>query len=355
MLISGDDLTRLIGEIFVRVGCDEGEARQIAENLLTANLMGHDSHGIFNVPRYIAAAQDGRAKIGQHIEVVSENGPFLLLEGNMGFGQVIGREAMERGIAVAREHRVAIVGLRNTHHLGRIGAWAELCIAQGLISIHYVNVTDHEPIVAPYGGSDARITTDPYCTAFPATAGPPIILDMATAKLAMGKVRVAYNKGEQVPEGSLIDSAGRPTTDPGVMVPDITGALCSMGEHKGYGLALVCEILAGALTGGGVFRDSPDGVYKIRNNMLSILIDPAGFGEAIPFAGEIDKLTAWVKASPPAPGVEEVMVPGDPERKTRAEREKSGIPIDETTWAALVETGVSLGLDQADFERAVLD
>ena len=299
MRISGDDLSGLVKTMFVRVGCGDAEAGQIAENLIEANLLGHDSHGIFNVPRYVIAAQDGRAKIGQHAEVVSENGAFLLLDGHMGFGQVIGREAMERGIAVAKDHGVAIVGLRNTHHLGRIGAWAELCIAQGLISIHYVNVTDHQPIVAPYGGSDARFTTDPYCTAFPATAGPPIVLDMATAKLAMGKVRVAYNMGEQVPEGSLIDSAGRPTTDPGVMVPNITGALCSMGAHKGYGLALVCEILAGAFTGGGVYRDSADGIYKIRNNMLSILIDPAGFGEAIPFAAEIDKLTAWVKDSPP--------------------------------------------------------
>ena len=355
MRISGDDLTGLVKTIFLRVGCDDAEAGRIADNLIEANLLGHDSHGIFNVPRYVIAAQDGRAKIGQHVEVVSENGAFLLLDGRMGFGQVIGHEAMERGIAVAKDHGVAVVGLRNTHHLGRIGAWAELCIAEGLMSIHYVNVTDHTPIVAPYGGSDARFTTDPYCTAFPATEGPPIVLDMATAKLAMGKVRVAYNVGEQVPEGSLIDSAGRPTNDPGVMVPEITGALRSMGEHKGYGLALVCEILAGAFTGGGVYRDSADGTYKIRNNMLSILINPAGFGEAIPFAAEIDKLTAWVKASPPAPDVEEVMVPGDPERKSRAEREKSGIPIDETTWAALVETGVSLGLDQADFETAALD
>jgi uncharacterized oxidoreductase len=350
MLIAVEKLTAMATAIVQHGGAEAGEAEQVASHLIDANLAGHDSHGVGMLPAYMAGVTDGQLRPGTNLTVEQDRGPFLLVDGSQGFGQVIARQAMELGIAKARELGVAVVGLKNSYHIGRVGAWGEMCSAAGFISIHYVNAHSPNSLVAPFGGSDSRFTTNPYCTALPATAGgPPIILDMATSKVAMGKVRVAHNKGVEVPPECLIDSKGNPTNDPSVMFTDPKGALRSMGLHKGYGLAVICDILAGAFTGGGTFGPEHVIPNRIVNNMLTVIIDPNAFGEREAFEQEVDKFTAWVKASPPAPGVEEVMVPGDPERKARADRLANGVPIDARTWEELLETAdlVGLGRDEA--------
>jgi len=351
MLIQAEKLTAIVQAMCARAGSAPEEAAAVAENLVMANLMGHDSHGVGLIPRYIAHALDGRLTVGGRPTVITDQGAFLLLDGNMGYGQTVGAETMKLAIAKARQHGVAVVGLRNVHHLGRIGAWAELGAGAGFISIHFVNAHGHEPLVAPFGGYDARYSTNPFCTALPATPeNPMLVLDMATSRVAQGKVRVAHMKGVPVPEGALVGPDGLPTTDPGVMFSEPMGAILSFGEHKGYGLALLCEVLAGAMTGGGTARPEQHQQDTIRNHMLAILVDPAGFRQDLPFAGEIDRLTAWVKSSRLRPGVEEIMVPGDPERKSTAERRAEGIPVDDNTWAAIVECGLSLGLNRVELE-----
>ncbi|MBM3517968.1 MAG: malate/lactate/ureidoglycolate dehydrogenase [Alphaproteobacteria bacterium] len=352
VVVHAQRLGELIEAIFLKAGSAKAEAAAIAENLVTANLMGHDSHGVGLTPLYIQNVLGDRLTVNGHVHIVADNGAFLLLDGNMAYGQVVGREAMELGIAKARQHRVAVVGLRNVHHLGRIGAWAEQCSAAGFVSIHYVNAGGHEPLVAPFGGSDARFSTNPYATALPATAGPPIVLDMATSTVAMGKVRLAHNEGRDMKPGCLIDAMGNASTDPGVMYREPKGALVSMGEHKGYALAVICELLSAAFTGGGPAPRHAE-LKTIRNNMLSIIIDPMGFGVDTDFARDIDAFAAWVKASPVAPWAEAVMLPGDPERLRRAERERSGIPIDDQTWADILAAAHDVGLDTAGYlERA---
>jgi uncharacterized oxidoreductase len=351
--ISADKLTALLTTMCVRSGSAEAEAEAVARNLVEANLMGHDSHGVGLVPRYIAHTKDGRVTIGGHASVLSDHGALLLLDGNMGYGQVVGREAMELGLAKVREHGVAVVGLRNVHHLGRIGAWGEICAEAGFISIHYVNAHGHGGVVAPFGGYDARYSTNPYCTALPATPeNPMLVLDMATSRVAQGKVRVAHSREARMPAGVLVGPDGEPTTDPGVMFAEPRGAILSFGEHKGYGLALICDILAGALTGGGTAHPENHQENTIRNNMLTIIIDPDGFRQGIPFAQEVDMLTAWVKTSRRLAGTDEIMVPGDPERKSTAKRLADGIPIEDNTWAEIVEAGLSVGMNQVDFEGA---
>ena len=349
--ISADKLTALLTTMCLRSGSDQAEAEAVARNLVEANLMRHDSHGVGLIPRYIAHAKDGRVTIDGHASVLSDHGAMLLLDGNMGYGHVVGREAMELGLAKAREHGVAVVGLRNVHHLGRIGAWGEICARAGFVSIHYVNAHGHDAIVAPFGGYDARYSTNPYCTALPATPeNPMLILDMATSRVAQGKVRVAHYREALMAEGILVGPDGEPTTDPGVMFTEPKGAILSFGEHKGYGLALICDILAGALTGGGTAHPENHQENTIRNNMLTIIIDPDGFRQGVPFAQEVDMLTAWVKASRKLAGTDEIMVPGDPERKSTVERLADGIPIEDNTWAEIVEAGLSVGMNQVDFE-----
>lgn len=354
MQIEADKLRAVVRGICRHAGSDEREAAMVADNLVLANLSGHDSHGVGMMPAYISNVVEGLLKPNQHISVESDSGPILQIDGNVGYGQVIGHEAMELGISRARDLGVAVIALRRSHHLGRIGSWGEQCAAAGMVSIHYVNSTGYRPIVAPFGGSDARYITNPYCTGVPATADTPeMILDMATSNIAMGKVRVAHNKGVRVPAGSLIDADGNATEDPAVMYADPRGALLAFGNHKGYGLALVCELLAGALINGGGHRPENFNGQVIINNMLSVIIDPSAIGDQRFFHDEVDAITAHVKASPPAPGVDGVMVPGDPERKARAARSAEGIPVDVESWRQVVAAGDKVGMSAADIEAII--
>ncbi len=246
------DVTRLSAAIRLVLqgfGSSAAEIEAVANNLIEANLTGHDSHGIGMLPRYADAYQQGGLTPNQHVRTVLDAGTLLRLDGGAGFGQVIGREAMELGIERALQHGSCIVALGNSHHLGRIGAWAEQATRAGLVSLHFVNVIARS-IVAPYGGADARFGTNPFAAGIPLTGSKPVILDFATSVLAQGKTRVAFNKGELVPDGSLLDDQGRPTREPRFGVNPPFGALLAFGEHKGYGLALLCELLGGALAAG---------------------------------------------------------------------------------------------------------
>jgi uncharacterized oxidoreductase len=239
-------------------------------------------------------------------------------------------EAMELGIERARQHGVCLVSLTNSHHLGRIGHWAEQCIASGLVSVHFVNVLPR-PVVAPFAGRDGRFSTNPFCVGIPLKDQPPFVLDFATSRIAAGKVRVAYNKGESLLPDTLLDAAGEPTTDPRHLVADPLGALLPFGEYKGYGLAMACELMAGAVAGGKTLHEGKSSRKQIINNMLSIVIDPRIYGTHDVCAQQAAAFVDWVKASPARAG-QEVLIAGDPERRTKAQRSAHGIPIDENTW-----------------------
>jgi uncharacterized oxidoreductase len=234
--------------------------------------------------------------------------------------------------------------LSNSHHLGRIGHWAEQCAEEGLVSIHFVNVLTR-PIVAPFGGRDARLGTNPFCVGIPRPSEPPIVLDFATSKIAQGKTRVAYNQGVPLEPGTILDDHGEPTTDPRYTVVEPYGALLPFGGYKGAGLALMCELLGGALAGGATLRSLGDGGRRVLNGMFSIVVDPRPLGTAEHLAREMEAFVAWYTASPPADGVERVQLPGDPERACKAERLAEGIPVDAATWREIVAAAAKLGVD----------
>jgi hydroxycarboxylate dehydrogenase B len=326
-------------------GSGEREAAMVADHLVEANLTGHDSHGVGLLPIYFENVRAGRLVPNRHAEPVGEHGAVLTVEGHRGYGQVIGHEAMALGMARAKEHGVALLALRNSFHLGRIGHYAEQCARGGFASLHFVNVIDHPPLQAPHAGGEARFSTNPFCAALPGEDGPALLLDMATSKIAIGKARVARNQGLPVPDDSLLDPAGRPTRDPAVMFQEPRGALVAMGEHKGSGLAILCELLAGALTGGRTIQPAHPQRGGIINNMLSVIIDPEVFGSRGALVAETRALLAYVKSARPRAGFDEVLVPGEPERRRRAERLARGIEIDERTWAELMGAAETLGLD----------
>ena len=348
--IDADRLRAAIRYLVAGFGSEPREIELVTENLVQANLTGHDSHGVGMLPRYAEALREGGLKPNAHIETRMDSGAMLGLDGQSGFGQVIGHEVMELGIARAREHGSCILGVANSHHLCRIGAWAEMAVAQGLVSIHFVNVLSR-PIVAPWGGGDARFGTNPFCVGIPVKGEDPILLDFATSVIAQGKARVAHNKREQLAQGQMIDSEGRPTTDPIYAVHPPYGALRAFGEHKGFGMALVCEILGGALAGGMTQRNPADGRRRVINGMLTIIFDPARLADESVFEREMKGFLAWVTASPRQHGHDHVRVAGQPEREYRAKRLADGVPVDENTWKELLATCDQLSLDRAEFAR----
>jgi len=343
--IRPDKLRAAVSAIFARAGCAAEEADTIARRLVEANLAGHDSHGVVRVPQYLDLVKSGAVLPGQHAKTVIDTVSLVVVDGQFGFGQVIGGEAMVLGIQKARRCGVGVVALRNASHLGRIGEWAEQCAAAGMASVHFVNVVGAGALVAPFGGTDARISTNPFACGMPRADGRHVILDFATSKFAEGKVRVALNKGVELPADVLIDNKGKPTRAPKDLYADPRGALLPMGDHKGYGIAMFCDLLAGLLTGGGCnVPDSPlQG--KVINNMLSIVLDPAPCGDRPAAMQEMEHFIQWVCASPPAKPGEAVKLPGDPEREHRAERMKNGVPLDDTTWKAIVASGLAVGVD----------
>ncbi len=351
VIVKADRLTTLVRAICEADGSGAEEARLVAENLVTANLFGHDSHGVGMIPHYIHNTQAGDCKRNTHADIVLDNGAVITVDGRKGYGQIVARDAMIFGIERAKQFGVCIVGLRNAHHIGRIGAWGEQCADEGLVSTHYVNVHGHKPLVAPFGGAEARFTTNPYCCTVPGPNGEHIVLDFATSQVAMGKVRVALNKGERMDEGLLIDSDGNDTTDPATMFGNGPfGAILPFGQHKGGGLAVMCDLLSGALTGGLTHtpKTSKDGTRDIVNNMLSVIIDPAKLGGHDIWKQDTDDFIKWVKSARPQPGVAEVLTPGEPERRRRARKLVEGIAVDTTTWGQLVDTAKSVGLSAAD-------
>lgn len=336
-----------VASIIEGTGSSPAEARQVAENLVLANLSGHDSHGIGMVPRYVDAAAEGGLQPNSGVRVQLDTGSLLTLDGQRGYGQIVGVQAMQMGIERAKAHGSCIMTLGNAHHLGRIGHFAEMATAQGLVSMHFVNVLSR-PVVAPWGGGDGRFGTNPCCIGIPLAGAEPFLLDFATSRVAQGKMRVAYNKGEKVAPGHLIDEHGAPTDNPGVVVVPqsngLFGALMTFGEHKGYGMAVACELLGGALTGGGTWHRPADSARTVLNGMLTVLIDPAKLGTQASFEAEARAFVDWLRQSPPGAGFDQVQIAGEPERKARVARERDGIWVDDATWAEIVAAGAKVGV-----------
>jgi hydroxycarboxylate dehydrogenase B len=336
--------------IWESAGSAPREAELVADHLVMANLSGHDSHGVGMIPRYTASLADGQLQLNTHADVVRDAGAVLTVDGRKGFGQVVAYEAMQLGIERAQKLGVCAVGLRNAHHIGRIGHWAEQCARAGLVSFHFVNVAG-DPLVAPYGGIDRRFGTNPFCAAYPREGKSPLVLDFATAGIAYGKTRVAYNKGVKVAPGMLLDHAGKPTIEPKVMHEEPFGTLTAFGLHKGSGLAALCEIFGGALSGGYTTHDSTlEKTSAIINCMTSVILDPKAF-DAPAAQAEAEAFLEWMKASPKAEGIDAIYAPGEPEDARRAERSANGIAIDPTTWKQIRESAVKTGMAEGDIEK----
>ena len=358
--VPAEILSRLVSDTFAAAGCSTDEAGRIGEYLTRSNLSGHESHGVIRVPRYLHWLNEGKITRDQEITMISENDVLAVVDGNYGFGQTVGPQAVRLGMAKAAASGLSLIGLRNSGHLGRIGDWAEMAAADGMISIHLVNTSGLGLLVAPFGGAERRMSTNPVCIGIPTQGGPAMVLDFATSIVAEGKALDALGGGKPLPEGALIDGDGTLSTDPALIygTSDSTqpldvrtgiGAIRAMGEHKGSGLAFMCEILAGALTGSGCSK--PD-VEQLANAMLSIYIVPEFLATANAFAAELEQYVRFFRSARPVEEGGEVLCPGDAEERSRAERMAEGVPLPASTWRSLLEAAEEAGMPAAAIEAA---
>ena len=358
--VPAEILRRLVGDIFAAAGCSAAEAGRIGHYLTESNLSGHESHGVLRVPRYLHWLREGKIARDQNVAIVSESDVLAVLDGNYGFGQTVGPQAVRLGMEKAKTSGLSLIALRNSGHLGRIGDWAEMAAADGFISLHFVNTSGLGLLVAPFGGAERRMSTNPVCIGIPNHDGQSLVLDFATSVVAEGKVLNALGGGKSLPAGSLIDGDGTLSTDPALIygVSDSTqpldvrsgsGASRAMGEHKGSGLSFMCEILGGALTGSGC---STPGTEQLANGMLSIYIAPEFLVTSDGFATELRDYVSFFRSARPAEAGGEVLCPGDAEIRSRAERLAEGGPLPGSTWQSLLQAAEYTGMPAAAIEAA---
>ncbi len=352
MRVAAPLLETYVARIFAAAGCAEDEAQRIAFYLVRANLAGHDSHGVIRVPRYLSWMREGAVRVGIQPDIVQEGTTHAVVDGGFGFGQTVGPFCADLGIAKARKHGLSIVAIRNSGHLGRIGDWPERAADAGIASLHFVNTSGLGLLVAPFGSPDRRFSTNPFAAGVPIPGEDPFILDFATSVVAEGKVLVAHQGGKPLPAGALVSDQGAFSTDPELIYGRDTGAnpndmrggggaIRAMGEHKGSGLAFLCELLAGALTGSGCAVPAQT---RLANGMLSFYFRPDVFGTEAAFAAEMKRYLEFFRTARPLAPADRVMVPGEPEQRCRAERTTQGIPLTDTTWDSIRAAGDACGV-----------
>jgi LDH2 family malate/lactate/ureidoglycolate dehydrogenase len=346
--ISAADLTTFCTAALSGAGAKEGDARAVADHLVMANLCGHDSHGAGLLPTYLRHVAEGLVDVHAVPEVIHDKGAILKVAGHDAWGRIAGEFAMTAAFPKAEALGACILTLSNAHHLGRIGAFGEMAAQAGFAAIFFVNVTDLDPMVAPYQGTDARFGTNPVCIALPPTGTrPTFLLDMATSRIAMGKARVAANRGLRVPFGAILDESGLPTDDPsGFKGFDQKGALAPFGDHKGYGLVFAAELLAGVFSGGGTAQPGNERRGGLRNQMMAVILSPDAFGDPAVMEREMEAMWDYALASPPADWDSPVVAPGDPERSLRARRAAEGVPLDAETLKQLNAAAEAVGVTE---------
>ncbi len=338
LTFTADQLRAVSRTIFLAAGASEENANRVAEALVDANLTGHDSHGILRIPQYLDAIWRGELVPDGRPVVRQETNTSALVDGAFTFGQVGAKLAADVAIAKAKQMGVAAVGLVRAQHTGRVGEYTSLAASQGVIAIMVCGGFGGKLGAAPYGGAGVAFNTNPISIGIPAGRRPHVLVDFATTNVAMGKIWAAQAKGEPLPPGCIVDREGRPSTNPDDFFAG--GYLLPFGGHKGYGLAVAVEILAQAVTGSdaSVLGNYLGEVYGPSGSLI-LALDPGIFRPREQYAQRVDATIDRIKAVPPAPGFAEVLVPGEPEERTRRQRLASGIPVPENTWREVCEYG----------------
>ena len=343
------DLQDLGERIFRAANVPDDIARIVTSALVDANLSGHDSHGVIRIPDYVEGVRRGTVRPAARPRVLTQRAATALVSGEWGFGQPAGVAAIDEAVARARKYGVAAVGVVRCNHLGRIGAYVERAAAAGCAAVVWVGGFGRWRAV-PYGGSRPALGTNPLAAGFPLRGEEPVVVDMATTAVAVGKIMVAQAAKKDLPPGSIVDSQGRPTTDPVDFFQG--GALLPFGAHKGYSLAVLTELLGQALTGADAHGGDGGGGEVFRHSgALFCAIDVGAFRPADETTAAAERIAGRLRSIPPAAGFERVYTPGEPEARTRRERARAGIELPWDTWRAILATAESAGISAAQLPQ----
>jgi uncharacterized oxidoreductase len=341
---SHSTLHDFVARLFVAAGAATDEAHAVAASLVESNLRGYDSHGILLARWYLGQIKNGELVPGAPFTVLADLPALIAADGGLGFGQVQCARLVDRVSAKAREHGAATGTMRRSGHVGRLGEWVERAAANGLAALIAVNDNGVIRTVAPPGGIAGRLSTNPIAIGVPTGSGP-LVLDISTSAVANGKLKVARLEQSPVAPGLIQDAEGKPTTDPNVMVADPPGALLPFGgdqAYKGFGLALLFDILIGGLSG-GFCPPAPEGTIECNNVLLTVW-DPARFAGAAHFAAQADRLIQWIRDTPRQSGVDSIQLPGDRSSAIRVRRLAEGVPVAEAVWEQLTRVAGKLGV-----------
>jgi hydroxycarboxylate dehydrogenase B len=347
-LVDAATLEEYAKNVLLAAGAPEENAITVAEHLVGANLMGHDSHGVIRIPWYVREIKNGVLDPHGEAAIEKQTPATAVIDGHWNFGQVVARYAMETAIAKAKTSAIACVTAYNCHHVGRVGAYPTLAAAAGMVGITAVNNSGSGQLMAPYGGVERRMSPNPISISFP-TGGTPYLLDMTTSVVAGGKLDVARNKGAELPEGWVVRPDGAPMRDPNEFRTEALGvgigAILPLGGvvgWKGSGLAFAIDVLCGGLSPAGMSRQ---GATRFGNGLFIVVIDVAAFTPLDEFRHRVEELVAYVKSSKKMPGVDEILVAGEPEARSAARRRAEGIPLDDATWEQIAATAQSVGAE----------
>jgi uncharacterized oxidoreductase len=346
-LVDADKAELYITSLFERLGTPERNARLVANHLVEASLLGHDSHGIMRAVQYCAAIERGELIPDTQPQILRESTAGVVLNGRCAFGQVAAAEAMTLAMRKATECGVGTVTLRNCNHTGRLGAYTATAANAGMVAMMMVNAGGAYQSVVPFGGRERRLATNPLSLAAPSGGEFPLVLDFATSMAPEGKIRLYKQRNATLPSGWIVDASGAPSTNPADFYSDPPGAILPFGGevgHKGYGLAFMVDIFAGALSEAGCCRA---GEVVGRDGALLMAINVKHFSSEEVFSGQVRSLIAHIKSCPPAPGNDEVFVPGEIEYRTAQRRRKEGIRLDDVVWNEIEALGDRLGATHA--------
>ncbi len=343
-IVQAQRLQSIATELLAGAGASREESEIVAKGCVLANLTGHDSHGVIQIPTYIDRIGKGHIVPGAPFTIVQETPTTTVVDGNWGFGFVVAEKAAKLTMEKAKKSNVAATTILRQSHVGRVGAYPALAAKEGLIAIMTADSGRSPKAVAPFGGREARLGTNPLCIAIPSDLDGPFILDMATSGVAVGKIKLAQAKGTQIPEGWLVDKHGKATTDP--FVYDQGGVLLPLGGeegHKGYGLSAMVEILSALLPGLG-FGVDPTGRHN--DGCFLAMFNVEAFRPLAGFKKEVAEFARYLKATPPAEGFTEVLYPGEIEWRREQERLKNGIDVDGKTWDQFEQLATKYGVSE---------
>lgn len=340
-LVSAEWLQASVQAVFAALGFSDAASRTVAEALVEADMRGVASHGTMLVPMYVDRVRAGSVSRKERAEVVTDFGAIAVLDAGHALGQLTGDQAMALAVAKAKSHGIGAVAVRNAFHFGGAFRYVESAAREGCIGIAAANT---RPLMPAVGGAAPVVGNNPLGVGVPMPDGPPMVLDMALSEAALGKIRLAAAEGREIPPTWATDTEGRPTTDPKAA---IAGMLLPAAGHKGFGLALIIDVLTGVLSGGG-FGGQVRGLYadmSVPNNCAHffLALDVAAFGDPAEFVERMGRLAAEVTGSPTAPGVDRLYLPGQIEAEKRIAAAKAGVRVEDSVIQALRDTAAKVG------------